>query len=59
MPWDQIGVTFTEESWNPHTKEDMEKIVNGGAGQRVDGTLKKLTWADRIEEPSQMATSFT
>jgi hypothetical protein len=42
MPWDQIGVTFTEESWNPHTKEDMEKIVNGGAGQRVSITHEKL-----------------
>jgi hypothetical protein len=59
MPWDQIGVTITEESWNPHTKEDMEEIVNGGAGQRVNITLKKLPLADNIEEPSPMATCST
>jgi nucleoside-diphosphate-sugar epimerase len=59
MPWDQIGVTFTEESWNPHTKEDMEKIVSGGAGQRVNITFKKLTLADNIEEPFPMATCST
>jgi len=33
MPWNQVGVTVTEEDWNPHTAEDMEKILNGGAGK--------------------------
>jgi len=32
-PWEQKGITFTEEDWNPHTDEDMEKIIHGGAGK--------------------------